>query len=104
MDADLGVTGEGRTDWQSCFGKTVQAVGEQAKAAGVPAVALSGSLGPGAAEICEHGIKAVATTLEEPISNIRPPGRTLRRSFVSLRAMGALMGESPEHAQIVGSV
>jgi glycerate kinase len=67
-DANLVVTGEGRTDWQSCFGKTVQAVGERAKAAGVPAVALSGSLGPGAAEICEHGIKAVATTLEEPMS------------------------------------
>ena len=66
--ADLVVTGEGRTDWQSCFGKTVQVVGERAKAAGVPVVALSGSLGSGAAELYEHGIGAFATTLEEPMS------------------------------------
>ncbi len=66
--ADLVVTGEGRTDWQSCFGKTVQVVGERAKAAGVPVIALSGSLGSGAAELYEHGIGAFATTLEEPMS------------------------------------
>ena len=42
---DLVVTGEGRTDWQSCFGKVMQGVGSRAKAKGVPAVGLSGSLG-----------------------------------------------------------
>ena len=26
---DLVVTGEGRTDWQSCFGKVLQGIGER---------------------------------------------------------------------------
>jgi glycerate kinase len=30
--ADLVVTGEGRTDWQSCFGKVMQGVGDRCKA------------------------------------------------------------------------
>ena len=32
---DLVVTGEGRTDWQSCFGKVMQGVGLRAKAKGM---------------------------------------------------------------------
>ena len=34
---DLVVTGEGRTDWQSCFGKVMQGVGERAARKGVRA-------------------------------------------------------------------
>ena len=47
---DLVVTGEGRTDWQSCFGKVMQGVGERAERKGVIAVGLSGSLGRNAAQ------------------------------------------------------
>ncbi len=45
---DLVVTGEGRTDWQSCFGKVMQGVGVHAKAKGIPVAGLSGSLGKNA--------------------------------------------------------
>lgn len=67
-DADLVVTGEGRTDWQSCFGKVMQGIGERARRAGVPAVGLSGSLGKDACAIFEHGIESLATTVDAPMS------------------------------------
>ena len=65
--ADLVVTGEGRTDWQSCFGKVMQGVGRRAKAHGVPAVGLSGSLGKGAEGIFDHGIESLMTTVDAPM-------------------------------------
>lgn len=64
---DLVVTGEGRTDRQSCFGKVVQGVGERAKRRGVPALALCGSLGEGWEEILSHGIDSVMTTVDGPM-------------------------------------
>ena len=65
---DLVVTGEGRTDWQSCFGKVMQGVGERAARKGVIAVGLSGSLGRGAAQIFDHGIASLMTTVDAPMS------------------------------------
>ena len=62
-DVSLVVTGEGRTDWQSCFGKVVQGVGDHCKKKGVPAAALVGSMGPGAEKIYEHGICSIMTTV-----------------------------------------
>ena len=64
---DLVVTGEGRTDWQSCFGKVMQGVGMHAKAKGIPAVGLSGSLGEGALDICHYGINSLMTTVNAPM-------------------------------------
>ena len=66
-DVNLVVTGEGRTDWQSCFGKVMQGVGERAEAKGVVAVGLSGSLGPDAAQIFHHGIASLMTTVDAPM-------------------------------------
>ena len=62
-DVSLVVTGEGRTDWQSCFGKVVQGVGDHCKKKGVSAAALVGSMGPGAEKIYEHGICSIMTTV-----------------------------------------
>ena len=65
---DLVVTGEGRTDWQSCFGKVMQGVGERAKRHGIPAVGLSGSLGRNAADIFAHGVESLMTTVDAPMA------------------------------------
>ncbi len=65
---DLVITGEGRTDWQSCFGKVMQGVGQHAKAKGIPAAGLCGSLGKGALDICEYGIDSLMTTVNAPMS------------------------------------
>ena len=64
---DLVVTGEGRTDWQSCFGKVVQGVGDRCKKHGIPAVALVGSMGEGAEKIFDHGIISMLTTVSDTI-------------------------------------
>ncbi|MEE1188016.1 MAG: glycerate kinase [Acutalibacteraceae bacterium] len=61
---DLVVTGEGRTDWQSAYGKVLQGVGERCKAKGVPAVALVGSLGKDYEKIYECGIQSLLTTVD----------------------------------------
>ncbi len=67
-DVSLVVTGEGQTDWQSCYGKVMQGVGRRCKAKGVPAVALVGSLGKGAEDIFEYGICSLMTTVDAPMS------------------------------------
>ena len=64
---DLVVTGEGRTDWQSCFGKVMQGVGVRSKAKGVPVLGLSGSLGKNALDICNYGIGSLMTTVNGPM-------------------------------------
>ena len=64
---DLVVTGEGRTDWQSCFGKVMQGVGLHAKARGIPAVGLSGSLGRDALNITGYGVESLMTTVNAPM-------------------------------------
>ena len=64
---DLVVTGEGRTDWQSCFGKVMQGVGMHAKAKGIPVLGLSGSLGKNAMDICDCGVSSLMTTVNAPM-------------------------------------
>ncbi len=64
---DLVVTGEGRTDWQSCFGKVMQGVGVRAEKKGIPVLGLSGSLGKGAMDICRCGIASLMTTVNAPM-------------------------------------
>ena len=64
---DLVVTGEGRTDWQSCFGKVMQGVGERSKAKGVVCVGLSGSLGRDANRIFDHGVESLITSVDSPM-------------------------------------
>ncbi len=65
--SDLVVTGEGRTDWQSCFGKVMQGVGDRAKKQDIPVVALCGGLGQGYDQIYEHGIDSIMTTVDGPM-------------------------------------
>jgi glycerate kinase len=64
---DLVVTGEGRTDWQSCFGKVMQGVGDRAKKYDIPVTALCGGLGKGYDQIYEHGIDSIMTTVDAPM-------------------------------------
>lgn len=60
---DLVVTGEGRMDWQSSFGKVPSGVGERCRRRGIPAVAIVGGMGTGAEEIYEHGILSIIPTI-----------------------------------------
>ena len=60
------MTGEGRVDSQSVFGKGPVEVTRRARAAGVPAVLLAGSLGGGWEAILAEGAVAVLPIAEGP--------------------------------------
>lgn len=66
-DVNLVVTGEGRTDWQSCHGKVLQGVGTHCAKFNVPAVALVGSIGDGAEEIFNYGICSLMAAVSSPM-------------------------------------
>jgi glycerate kinase len=66
--ADLCLTGEGRLDGQSAFGKTAVGVGALARSLGCPTLAVAGSIGPGAEAVHDHGIDAYFSICPEPIS------------------------------------
>lgn len=66
--ASLVFTGEGRLDSQSLCGKVLSGVGERAKAAGVPVVALVGEIGEGFEAAYKKGISAVFSINRAPRS------------------------------------
>ncbi|WP_313517950.1 glycerate kinase [Pseudomonas sp.] len=66
--ADLVITGEGRLDAQSLHGKTPMGVAKVAKAAGVPVVAIAGSLGDGYQKLYEVGIDAAFSLVPGPMA------------------------------------
>lgn len=67
-DADLVITGEGRIDQQTCFGKTPMGVAQVAKKYQKPVIAIAGSLGEGAEQTHQYGIDAVFSITDCPMS------------------------------------
>lgn len=66
--ASLVITGEGCLDAQTLYGKTPIGVARVAAAAGVPVIALAGTLGEGYAQLYEHGIEAAFSLVAGPCS------------------------------------
>lgn len=60
---DLVVTGEGRIDWQSAFGKVPSGIGMRCKKKGIPVVAIVGGMGEGAERIYEYGVDSILPTI-----------------------------------------
>ncbi|WP_286784626.1 MULTISPECIES: glycerate kinase [Pseudomonas] len=83
--ADLVITGEGRLDAQSLHGKTPMGVARVAKAAGVPVVAIAGSLGDGYQKLYEVGIDAAFSLVPGPM----PLEQAMAEAAVQLRARAA---------------
>ena len=83
--ANLVITGEGRVDGQTAFGKAPGEVARRARAAGVPVVLIAGSKGPGWEALTELGVTSVVT-LEEAGIDLRQalndPGGMLARAAV----------------------
>lgn len=65
---DIVFTGEGRMDQQDIYGKAPIAVSERAAARGIPTVAIVGSIGAGYEVVYEHGISAVLSIVNRPMS------------------------------------
>ncbi|SBV98612.1 glycerate kinase II [uncultured delta proteobacterium] len=66
--ADLVFTGEGRTDFQTAYGKAPAGVAQAAKKYGIPVVCLSGGMGKGADDVLAQGIDAIFSIAPGPIS------------------------------------
>jgi len=66
--ADLVITGEGRLDGQSLHGKTPVGVARLARSAGVPVIALAGSLGEGYQRLYAEGIGAAFSLAPGPLT------------------------------------
>ena len=65
QQTDIVFTGEGRIDWQSARGKVPVGVARRAQAAGVPCIALCGSVGEGAEQVYGCGVTAVFSSVGE---------------------------------------
>ncbi|WP_307893043.1 glycerate kinase [Bacillus swezeyi] len=73
--ADLIITGEGKIDGQTIYGKTPAGVAKRAGKADIPVIAFAGSLGEGCELVYDKGISALfsivpgITSLEESLAN-----------------------------------
>jgi glycerate kinase len=96
-DADLVITGEGRTDSQTAMGKAPVGVAASARRHGVPVICLSGDLGEGADEVLSKGIDAIASvvpgpmTLEESMARAPELIEAAARRVCRALAVGRLM-------------
>ena len=66
--ADLVITGEGNTDFQTAFGKAPVGVAKIAQQFGVPVACLSGGLGKGCEDVLEKGISGLMSCVPQPLS------------------------------------
>ncbi|HEV2477426.1 MAG TPA: glycerate kinase, partial [Candidatus Dormibacteraeota bacterium] len=83
--SDLVITGEGRADEQTAYGKAPGEVAKRAAAAGIPVVLLAGSKGTGWEALHALGVTEVVTLTEEgedAQDAFRDPDGLLRRAAV----------------------
>ncbi|MBO5176554.1 MAG: glycerate kinase [Lachnospiraceae bacterium] len=97
QDVSLVITGEGRLDWQSCFGKVVQGVGLRCKKRSVPAIAFVGSTGTGAEQILQHGITAIVKTAPDDM----PVSEALARAEELYFGAAVCMFQKIKHGEIL---
>jgi glycerate kinase len=85
VGADLVITGEGRADEQTAYGKAPGEVAKRAQAAGIPVLLLAGSKGDGWEALLGLGVTSVVTLTEEGVNleqAINAPERMLTRAAV----------------------
>ena len=68
LGADLVITGEGRIDYQTAFGKTPFGVAQLAKEKQIPIIALAGSLGEGYQTLYAKGFDGIFSIIDKPMS------------------------------------
>lgn len=65
--ADLVITGEGRLDGQSVYGKVPVGVAKRAEKHNIPVFAVTGGMGAGALAVYDYGISAIMCTVNRPM-------------------------------------
>jgi len=66
-DYDIVITGEGKIDRQSAFGKVPMGVSVRVQKHGKPVIAIVGSVGEGAEVMYEHGLNALIPIVNKPM-------------------------------------
>ncbi len=67
-DTDLVITGEGKIDGQSVFGKVPVGVAKRAKKYDIPVIAIVGSVGDGACKVYDYGVDAIFDIIDRPMA------------------------------------
>ncbi len=107
LGADLVVTGEGRIDAQTAFGKTALGVARRAQAAGVPCVAVGGGVEPeGIAALAAVDAMAVPVverpqSVEEAMAAGVAPLERCGERLARLVALGMRLG-APGRPRVAG--
>ena len=66
-DATLVITGEGKIDGQTVYGKVPVGVAKRAKKYNVPVTAIVGSIGEGAYKVYDHGVDGIISIIDKPM-------------------------------------
>lgn len=97
--ADLVITGEGKVDFQTAFGKTPSGVARAAKKHRVPVVAIGGALSDDAHNVFAHGIDGIASaaakdmSLDEALRDSRPHLENVAERVIRMILIGKKMAE-----------
>lgn len=67
-DTHLIITGEGKIDGQSVYGKVPVGIAEVAKPYHIPVIALVGGIGEGVEKVYEHGIHSIMSLVDHPMT------------------------------------
>ncbi len=67
-DTNIIITGEGKIDGQSIYGKVPVGIAEVAKPYDIPVIAIVGSIGEGASKVYDYGITSIMSILDNPMS------------------------------------
>ncbi|MDQ0345193.1 glycerate kinase [Lederbergia wuyishanensis] len=66
--ADLVITGEGKVDFQTAYGKTPMGVAQAAQRKGVPTIILAGAVGENIRNLYKNGVVGIFSIINQPMS------------------------------------
>lgn len=89
--ADLVITGEGRIDGQTIFGKAPIGIAKIAKIQNIPVIGIAGSLGQGAELTALHGIDAIFSIVNRPCKIEEAYSETADNLVISARNIAKLL-------------
>lgn len=65
--ADVVITGEGKIDEQTLYGKTIAGIAKRAKRYNVPVIVITGKIGDAIGAIYDNGVTAVFSIVDQPM-------------------------------------
>lgn len=90
QDADVVITGEGRIDSQTVFGKTPIGVAKVAKQFAIPTIALAGGMSQDYAVVHQHGLDAVFSVVNRIVTLPEAMGEAHENLRVTARNVAAV--------------